>query len=203
MDLFEQAEKRLKNYLPSDGCVNYFGKVLSSQQADEFFDQLCQQINWQPDELIIRGKRRVTKRKVAWYGNKPYAYHYSNTRKVAEPWIPVLRELKNIVQEETGESYNACLLNLYHDGTEGMSWHSDAEKELVPGATIASFSLGAQRKFCFRHKQSKERVEIILEHGSLLTMSGLTQLNWLHQLPVSKKVTRARVNLTFRVMQDQ
>lgn len=109
-------------------------------------------------------------------------------------------ELKTKIEAETGELFNSCLLNLYHSGEEGMAWHSDAEKDLKRNGAIASVSFGAQRKFVFKHKQNKETVSIVLEHGSLLVMKGPTQTNWLHRLPPTKLVTKPRVNLTFRTI---
>jgi len=94
--------------------------------------------------------------------------------------------------------FNSCLLNLYHDGTEGMTWHSDAEHELKKHGAIASLSFGAQRKFAFKHKETKEKIELVLEDGSLLLMKGVTQDYWLHCLAPSKRITTPRINLTFR-----
>ena len=109
-------------------------------------------------------------------------------------------KLKRLTEKLTGVSYNSCLLNLYHDGDEGMAWHSDDEKELAPGGAIASLSFGVERRFLFRHKGTKETVELSLAPGSLLVMKGATQDRWLHSLPKMKKVTKPRVNLTFRTM---
>ena len=148
------------------------------------------------------GRRIVTKREVAWYGDKPFAYTYSHTTKRALPWTPELKLLKDNAERASGETFNSCLLNLYHDGGEGMSWHSDDEPELKKGGTIASLSFGAGRRFLFRHKQSKEKVELFLEHGSLLVMKGAIQEHWMHSLPPSKRVKGARVNLTFRTIED-
>lgn len=81
-----------------------------------------------------------------------------------------------------------------------MAWHSDAEKDLKKNGAIASVSFGAERKFAFKHKETKETVSLNLEHGSLLIMKGTTQTNWLHRLPPTKKVNGARINLTFRTI---
>jgi alkylated DNA repair dioxygenase AlkB len=116
------------------------------------------------------------------------------------PWTPELLALKHLAEEITGATYNSCLLNLYHSGEEGMAWHSDGEKMLEPNGAIASFSFGAERKFAFKHKHTKQTISLILEHGSLLVMKGATQQNWLHRLPPTTKVTRPRVNLTFRTI---
>ena len=92
------------------------------------------------------------------------------------------------------------MLNLYHTGDEGMAWHSDAEKTLLDNGTIASVTLGAERKFSFKHKESKQRIDVLLENGSLLLMKGTTQKKWLHRLPPTKKVFSPRINLTFRTV---
>ncbi len=146
------------------------------------------------------GKRLVTKRKVAWYGDSPFSYTYSNIAKEALPWTPALLRLKQVAQHTTGESFNSCLLNLYHNGEEGMSWHSDDEPMMKKHAPIASISLGAARKFSFKHKATKETVSIWLEHGSLLLMKEEVQSHWLHSLPKTKKVMQPRINLTFRTI---
>jgi alkylated DNA repair dioxygenase AlkB len=140
---------------------------------------------------------------VAWYGNDNYNYAYSNINRQALAWTKELLELKALVEKRTGETFNSCLLNLYHNGDEGMAWHSDDEKTLGENSAIASFSFGAERKFSFKHKQTKEVISMMLEHGSLLVMKGTTQTHWLHCLPKSKRITTPRVNLTFRTMIPQ
>src|SRR5690606_35552282 len=152
---------------------------------------------------IIFGKEIITKRKVAWYGDKPFEYTYSNTTKLALPWTKELLELKIKIETQTGETFNSCLLNLYHSGEEGMAWHSDAEKDLLKNGAIGSLSFGAERKFAFKHKVSQETVSLILENGSLLVMKDTTQSHWLHRLPPTKRISKPRVNLTFRMIVRQ
>lgn len=202
MELFEREIDPTYNLLPKEGVVNYYGKIVQQQDADKYFDVLMKAIEWKNDEAVIYGKLYVTKRKVAWYGDKAFEYEYSNTKKWALPWTLELKELKQIVEERTKETFNSCLLNLYHTGEEGMAWHSDAEKDLKKDGAIGSLSFGAERKFSFKHKQTKETVSVFLEHGSLLVMKGATQTHWLHRLPPSAKVLIPRINLTFRTIRD-
>lgn len=190
------------NLLPYDGMVQYYGPILNSKAADDFFQLLMLRIAWQHDEAVIFGKRIATKREVAWYGNLPYAYTYSKTTKYALPWIEELLQLRHWVECWTGETFNSCLLNLYHDGSEGMAWHSDGEKDLKQNGAIASLSLGAERRFLFKHKQTGEKVEVQLEHGSLLLMKDVTQSHWLHHLPLAKRIRQLRISLTFRIIAD-
>lgn len=198
--LFDNEFESDRNLLPYDGTVNYLGKLFQEEQANEFLQKLMSGIEWRNDETIIFGKRIITKRKVAWYGNKAFEYTYSNVKRYALPWTNELLTLKTAVENVSGANFNSCLLNLYHDGNEGMAWHSDAEKDLQKHGTIASLNFGAERKFAFKHKYSKEKVELLLEHGSLLLMKGQTQTYWQHRLPPSKKVNSPRVNLTFRTI---
>lgn len=200
MDLFNHTMDKTINWLPFQGTVNYYGKLMSKEQADFYLNSLLITIEWRNDEAIIFGKKIITKRKVAWYGEKPYEYTYSNTTKYALPWTKELLELKALIEKETGETFNSCLLNLYHNGDEGMAWHSDGETDLKKNGAIGSLSLGAERKFVFKHKQTKDKVELVLEHGSLLVMKDTTQTHWLHRLPPTKNVTSPRVNLTFRTI---
>jgi alkylated DNA repair dioxygenase AlkB len=202
MQLFDYQPDSDKNWLPYEGTVNYYGKLFTQQMANHYLDTLLNTIEWRNDEAVIFGKKIITKRMVAWYGEKPFEYTYSNTTKHALLWTKELLELKEIIEKKTGETFNSCLLNLYHNGDEGMAWHSDGEKDLKKNGAIGSLSFGAERKFSFKHKQSKEKIDMFLEHGSLLVMKDTTQTHWLHRLPPTKTVSKPRVNLTFRTIVD-
>ncbi|RXJ49596.1 alpha-ketoglutarate-dependent dioxygenase AlkB family protein [Gelidibacter gilvus] len=198
MDLFDPSP--IANMLPIDGEVRYYGSILDPKSADHYFDHLLTNSRWENDQVLIFGKLIVTKRKVAWYGDEPFQYTYSKTTKLALPWTKELLELKEIVENKSGETFNSCLLNLYHTGEEGMSWHSDDEKDLKKNAAIGSLSLGAARKFSFRHKVTNHTISLVLENGSLLIMKDQTQAHWKHRLPPTKKVSTPRINLTFRTI---
>jgi alkylated DNA repair dioxygenase AlkB len=195
-------EYNVSNIINKDGTVNYYGKILSCEEANQYFGLLIQNVLWEKDEVIIFGKHITTKRKVAWYGDSEYLYTYSNTTKRALVWTKELSELKQIAEELAGIKFNSCLLNLYHNGNEGMGWHSEDEKPLGKNNTIASLSFGAERKFSFKHKQTKQTISLVLEHGSLLIMKDATQRNWLHSLPKCKNITEPRINLTFRTIHE-
>ena len=199
MNLF-QTSPSPQNILPVDGNVIYYGKIFTIPEANQLMEALAENIEWKQDEALMFGKHILTKRKVAWYADEAFEYTYSKITKRALPWNETLFGIKNRVENHLDQSFNSCLLNLYHNGNEGMAWHSDGEKDLKKNGAIASLSFGAERKFAFKHKASKETVGIVLEHGSLLVMKGDTQTHWLHRLPPTKKVSEPRVNLTFRTI---
>ncbi|MDQ6668707.1 MAG: alpha-ketoglutarate-dependent dioxygenase AlkB, partial [Thermoproteota archaeon] len=138
MDLFDQD--RISNLLHKDGTVNYYRNVLTHNEANRYYDLLLQNILWRNDEAVIFGKHIVARRKVAWYGDSDYLYTYSNTTKRALTWTKELSDLKQKVEDVTGTKFNSCLLNLYHNGDEGIAWHSDDEKPLGENSIIASLS---------------------------------------------------------------
>lgn len=199
MDLFNT--NTVSSLLPYDGEVSYYGPIMNAADAMKYYDSLIENIAWSNDQAMMFGKLIITKRKVAWYGSEEFTYTYSKITKTALPWTKELLELKKLAEEKSGETYNSCLLNLYHSGEEGMAWHSDAEKDLKKHGAIASMSFGADRRFGFKHKETKESIYQILEKGSLLVMKGTTQENWLHRLPPTKKVKSPRINLTFRTIE--
>ena len=201
MDLFSSEET---NLIPIDGELFYFPSCFSKSESDFYFNQLLNEIPWQHDEVMMFGKKIITKRMTAWYGDEGCSYVYSNIMRVPLPWTNTLLEIKKLVEDKAKTQFNSCLLNLYHDGSESMGYHSDDEPMLEKNGCIASVSFGADRRFLFRHNCHKENqlpvVELMLNHGSLLLMQGEIQQHWKHALPVASKVKSPRINLTFRTI---
>ncbi len=82
-----------------------------------------------------------------------------------------------------------------------MGWHSDDEPVLGATPTIASVSLGAARRFRIRRRLDRACFDLVLEHGSLLVMSGTSQREYQHSVPKTAKPTHERINLTFRTIE--
>lgn len=181
-----------------DGHVEYFNHFYDADESDHLYKSLLNSLPWEADELKMFGRLIRTARKVVWVGDPECAYTYSGVQKTPQTWTNELLQMKHKLEQFTGHTYNSCLLNLYHNGAEGMGWHSDNEKELDGATPIASVSLGARRKFAFRHKQDKTTSSVFLENGSLLIMHQPTQEHWHHSLLKTKTVTGPRINLTFR-----
>ncbi|HRN92908.1 MAG TPA: alpha-ketoglutarate-dependent dioxygenase AlkB [Ferruginibacter sp.] len=190
----------MNNLLHKEGEAYYYGRVLDEASAWQYYDVLWNEIEWKQDVVKLYGKEWITRRKTAWYGDNGIAYTYGKLTRYALPWTPALLALKALTEKITGSTYNSCLLNLYHHGNEGMGWHSDDEPEMKWHASIASLSLGAARRFDFRHRTTGETLSVVLEHGSLLEMKGGTQHHWKHQMPKTTKVLQPRINLTFRTV---
>lgn len=187
-----------QNLLPIDGSAQYYPEFISEEVSLSLIDQLEKSLRWDADQLIMFGKLVTTRRKVAWVGDPECTYTYSGVKRNPQAWTPELLSMKTRLEKLTQSEFNSCLLNFYHDGADGMGWHSDDEKELDTKSPIASLSLGSTRKFTFRHKINKSTISIFLEDGSALIMNAPTQQFWQHALLKTKTIHTPRINLTFR-----
>lgn len=184
--------------LPHDGEAIYYPGDLLPLSNPSWLDILTDSIAWSNDTVKMFGKTLTLNRKSAWYGDPGAAYFYSGIRREPLQWTKELLMIKKSCEEVSNATFNSVLCNYYHDGNDGMGWHCDDERELGKEPIIASVSFGAERIFAFKHRNSKERINIRLEHGSMLIMRGQTQHSWQHALPKSTIVHEPRINLTFR-----
>jgi alkylated DNA repair dioxygenase AlkB len=183
------------------GDVIFYPAFFPVEEADVHFRQLLDTTAWKQESIKLYGKSIAMPRLTAWYGDAGTSYTYSGLANAPLPWTPALLEVRQAVEAACGVAFNSVLLNRYRTGKDGVSWHSDDEKEFGENPVIASVSFGGARTFQFKHKERKEwKASVELTHGSLLVMRGPTQHNWLHQIPKTTKAVGERVNLTFRVV---
>lgn len=198
-NLFGGAQATVERLDLADADVVFHPALLTSPDRDRLLAEIGETVIWQQEALRMYGKETPIPRLTAWYGDPGAHYTYSGIANDPAPWTSPIAEILDVVQRETDAEFNCVLLNLYRDGSDSVSWHSDDEREFGHEPVIASVSLGATRKFQFRRKADpKDRVEIELTHGSLLVMRGRTQQSWQHQIPKTARPVEPRVNLTFR-----
>lgn len=184
-----------------DADVRLWHSAWIPAEADSLFHELLASIDWQQEEVVIFGQRRLVPRLVAWHGDPGTAYTYSGTAHEPLPWTPALAVIKARVESLTCHTFNSVLLNRYRGGRDGMGWHSDDEPELGREPVIASVSFGARRRFHLKHRRLRAaRQELLLGHGDLLLMTGPTQHHYVHAVPKTAREVGERVNLTFRLV---
>jgi alkylated DNA repair dioxygenase AlkB len=183
-----------------NGEYIFVSQFFTKQEADFYLEQFSKSIAWKQEEMKMYGKTVKFPRLTAWYGDNDKPYSFSGITLQPQPWTKELQEIKNKIEPLCNEKFNSVLLNLYRDGSDSISWHTDAEKELGKNPVIASVNFGAERTFQLRHMETKERIGISLTHGSLLIMMGELQHYWQHQVPKTKTVKTQRINLTFRAI---
>lgn len=202
LDLFsdEEASNNGEIIHINNGEYLYIPDFYDKDTADTFLQRLINDIKWKQESMNMYGKEIPFPRLTAWYGDSDRPYSFSGITLNPNPWSKGLLKIKEDIEEKADVNFNSVLLNRYRDGNDSISWHTDAEKELGQNPVIASVNFGAERKFQLKHKDTNEKIEILLKHGSLLIMQGELQHFWKHQVPKTKKVTTERVNLTFRVI---
>ena len=192
-DLFSNEEVVLCN-----GDIVYLADFYSAVKAADLYQHLTHHLAWRQESIVIYGNKVLSPRLQAWYGDKQAEYTYSGLTMTPLPWHSELLNIKNDIEQYSGGSFNSVLANYYRDGNDSMGWHSDDEAELGNEPLIASLTLGQTRKFVLKHKTSGEKLQLNLQSGSLLLMSGQLQNNWQHSLPKTKKTVAGRINLTYR-----
>jgi len=185
----------------TDGEVIFYPNFFNTQESDRLFSALHSSVKWRQDTIYFYGKTIPLPRLTSWYGDEGKSYIYSGIQQHPEPWTPTLTSIKLKAEAISKITFNSVLINLYRDGKDSVSWHSDDEPELGKNPIIASISLGGTRRFSLRHKTSKDyKIDIDLPKGSLLLMKGETQHFWKHQIAKTAKSVEPRINLTFRVI---
>lgn len=187
-----------RELLPFDGSALLIPRFLSSAESSKYFAQLNEETPWEMPEIVMFGKKYPQAGLSTWFTNTKVSYVYSGITRTPHAMTPLLNDVMNACTAASGAEYNSVLVNLYRDGNDSVSWHSDNEEINGSEPTIASVSLGATRRFDLRHKESGENVRVDLEDGSLLVMSGLSQHCWVHQIAKTKTKVGPRINLTFR-----
>ncbi|PGH27433.1 hypothetical protein AJ80_00911 [Polytolypa hystricis UAMH7299] len=138
--------------------------------------------------------------------------------------VDVLREA---VEKILGHPLNHVLIQLYRDGQDRISEHSDKTLDIVRGSYICNVSLGAERVMTLRTKVSakaekqadsnvakdsdpeRQSQRVPLPHNSLFILGENTNKVWLHGIrpdkrPESTKTPEElafngqRISLTFR-----
>ena len=182
-----------------DGDFAFEPAWLDADAGHVLFDALRATLPWATHRVVLFGRAVDSPRLSCWIGDPGAAYRYSGVRHDPEPWPEVLLPVRERLRRETGHDFNSVLANLYRDGRDSTGWHSDDEPELGARPVIASLSLGATRRFVFRHRRDPSRKRVLeLPHGSLLLMRGDSQADWRHALPRTAKPMGPRINLTFR-----
>ena len=165
---------------------------------ESYLDRLINELDWEQESIVLLGKKTKVPRLTAYFGELPYKY--SGVLHPSRAFPELIVELKEIAEQISEFKFNSVLCNRYRSGGDGMGYHRDNEPEMDKRC-IASVTFGYERKMKFRHRSSKEVIDVLLPDRSILIMLDC-QDHWEHQIPKSKKTMGERINLTFRRIQE-
>lgn len=165
------------------------------------FEELWNLHPEQYNQVKILGKIVETPRWQQTYGR---SYNYTGMVHEALPIPQQLQPFLEYAQKLYPEFvFNQILINWYQNGLHYIGAHSDNTKPLVKDSPIVSISLGEERIFRIKEKQTKKKVkDIILKDKIVITMGGEFQTHYTHEVPkiTGKKGEQLgrRINITFR-----
>lgn len=190
------ADRTLDVFFEND---QYAWNETNWHNVENINDLVWKNIAWHQDTIKMYGKEHTLPRVSAWYGDTGKSYKYSGILLHPKPWSPALLWMREQLQKVSEHHFNSVLLNWYRSGQDHLSWHTDAEKELGKNPTIASLNFGEARRFLLRRNDDhSDKIEISLGHGDLLIMQGELQHYWQHSVPKQAKISKGRLNMTFR-----
>jgi len=195
-DLFATGTRGTREFNLPDADVMLIDNFFNKEESDGFYDKLLTETQWREYEMPMYDKIVTAPRMISWHQDKEDGIPSGSTPEFTAD----LNKIRQRVEEQTDLKFNAVLLNLYRNGSDGVSWHSDKIDKSGINPIIASVTFGETRMFRLRHKFRKDvpQLEIPLYHGSFLIMAGKTNSFWEHAVPKTAKEVLPRINLTFR-----
>ena len=144
------------------------------------------------------------------------------------PWTPLVHTIKTHVEAclQYKYTFNHVLIQLYRDGRDHISEHSDKTLDIEKDSVIVNYSLGAQRQLVLKSKAKKDmmkkdsdddgiddgivyhREKITLLSNSMFVLGWNTNKHYLHSIKQDKRnddmkedcERGVRISLTFRVI---
>ena len=131
------------------------------------------------------------------------SYNYNGSQNPPRDIPPLIQkimsDINNLYSDEDVAPLNSCLVNKYPDATSFIKEHSDDERSINRNSNICTISIGATKTIFYRHVVTGEIHEHCPNHGSLYTMSRLSQELFKHEIkPETSCELEVRYSLTFR-----
>jgi alkylated DNA repair dioxygenase AlkB len=205
-DLFNPAPDNFKSMtdLKKQPIVNDVSDIIGLKYIPNFIDEI--QVKQFIASISNEQWLNDLKRRVQHYGYK-YDYKarsidYSMFIGPLPNWVlPLAKRLFDENHIDTVP--DQLIINEYEPG-QGIANHIDCEPCF--GDTIISISLGSSCVMDFINLRTKQKIEVMLESGSIVVLSGEARHNWTHGIAQRKtdnfkgiKTDRQlRTSMTFR-----
>ncbi|KAI9036931.1 isochorismatase family protein family [Aspergillus affinis] len=186
--------------------------------ATDAFEQIRNEVAWQkmyhmsgqvPRLVAVQGRPLDD-------GSIPIYRHPADESPPLQPFTPAVDRIRANVERILGHPLNHVLIQLYRDGQDRISEHSDKTLDIVRGSSICNVSLGAQRVMVLRNKSQTNEADssrlsqrVPMPHESLFILGEQTNMRWLHGIRPDKRPDTERsmeerayggkrISLTFR-----
>ncbi|KAM5447314.1 hypothetical protein MaudCBS49596_006078 [Microsporum audouinii] len=209
---------------PGDNIASGDSRILYDLPVPaDSFQRLRDEVNWQkmyhmsgqvPRLVSVQGA-------VASDGSIPIYRHPADESPPLSPFSTTVNEIRAVVEKQLGHPLNHVLIQLYRDGEDRISEHSDKTLDIVRGSSICNVSLGALRLMTLRTKadtkgstgtlgeNARQTQRVPMPHNSLFILGEKSNMEWLHGIRPDKRPEKEktrderafngeRISLTFR-----
>jgi nicotinamidase-related amidase/alkylated DNA repair dioxygenase AlkB len=185
------------------------------------FARIHDEVNWQKMyHMSGQVPRLVAVQGAVSDGSYPIYRHPADESPVLEPFTETVNTARTRAEKIVGHPLNHVLIQMYRDGQDNISEHSDKTLDIVRGSSIVNVSLGAQRTMTLRTKKrpapdgqdandDRQKQQVLMPHGSMFILGPLSNMRWLHGIRPDKRPDTEksaeekayhgeRISLTFR-----
>jgi len=143
--------------------------LLPPALSDTVFQQLLYEVHWQrmyhaagevPRLVCCQGDVDPTD------GSMPVYRHPADHSLPLLHWSPGIARVRREAEKRVGHQLNHVLIQMYRNGQDHISEHSDKTLDIVPGSYIVNVSFGAQRTMRLRTKRAASGVEELTSNNN-------------------------------------
>ncbi len=210
------------NDIIGSGDSKIIHNVLGPPFVNMAFNRVREEVGWQtmfhrsgqvPRLVAVQGE-------VGASGDIPIYRHPADESPPLLPFTPTIQRIRKEIESVLSQSFNHALIQLYRDGVDNISEHSDKTLDIVRGSVIVNVSIGAERVMTLRTKRSKhtqgsdisdsrQSQRIRMPHNSVFVLGPQTNREWLHGVRADKRPSHEkaeeekafggeRISITFR-----
>jgi alkylated DNA repair dioxygenase AlkB len=185
----------------------YPGHLQRKQQQQDTnnkieLNELLKQVDFNVDAIYTaEGVAVLERRQTAWQGDDGVApFAYSGKSMSRQDWSPMIQHTRNQLSNSLGVYYDCCLINHYYDGSSAMRYHIDPDQGILWGYDTSVVSVGATRRFAFRHNENQTVHSFWVFNGDVTHMFGDCQETYQHTVKKAewKQETASRASMVFK-----
>ncbi|KAL9624256.1 MAG: hypothetical protein Q9160_001503 [Pyrenula sp. 1 TL-2023] len=201
-----------------EGDCRIICDFIQEGEDESLFQSLRAEVQWQhmyhrtgpvPRLVAVQGSIEAD-------GSIPIYRHPADESPPLLPFSKIVSRIRSEAEKAVGHPLNHALIQLYRNGEDSISEHSDKTLDIVRGSKIVNYSVGARRTMILRRKRiskdtgnllpsssedqstqptpaaPRESQRLPLPHNSLFILGPKTNMVWLHSIRADKRIEKEK-----------